>query len=60
MQEISAVETNIDIPQQISVRYLPFPHPGISLMTKDFTQIKAGTYFNIGDANFGKMEGKVE
>ena len=30
--------------------HLPFPHPGISLMTKDLSQIKVYTYFNIGDA----------
>ena len=34
MQEISALEANIDSVQQISVKYLPFPHPDISLMTK--------------------------
>ena len=48
MQEISALESKIDSFQQISAKYLPFPHPDISLMTKDLTQIKA--YFNIGDA----------
>ena len=41
MQEISALESNIDSFQQISVKYLPFPHPDISLMTKDLAQIKA-------------------
>ena len=41
MQEISALEVNINSFQQISVKYLPFPHPDISLMTKDLAQIKA-------------------
>ena len=50
MQEISAFEANIDCFQQISGKYLPFPHPGISLMTTDLTQIKLYTCFNIGDA----------
>ena len=50
MKEISALEANIDSFQQISVKYLPFSHPDISLMTKDLTQIKVYTYFNIGDA----------
>ena len=50
MQEISALEANIDSFQQISVKYLPFPHPGISLMTKYLAQIKVCTYFNIGAA----------
>ena len=36
-----------------------FPHAGISLMTKDWAQIKVYTYFNI-DAKTGKIEGKVE
>ena len=36
--------------QQILVKYLPFPHPDISFMTKDLTQIKVYTYFNTGDA----------
>ena len=49
MQEISALEANIDSFQHISVKYLPFPHPDISLMIKDLTQIKVYTYFNIGD-----------
>ena len=35
--------------QDISVKYLPFPHPGISFMAKDLSQIKLYTYFNIGD-----------
>ena len=46
MQEISALEANIDSFQQILVKYLPFPHPDISLMTKDLTQIKVYIYFN--------------
>ena len=50
MQEISALEANIDSFQQIYIKYLPFPHPDISLMTKDLTQIKVYTYFNKGDA----------
>ena len=50
MQEISALEANIDSFQQILVKYLPFPYLDISLMTKDLTQIKVYTYFNIGDA----------
>ena len=50
MQEISALEANINSFQQISVKYLPFPHPDIGLMTKDLAQVKVYTYFNIGDA----------
>ena len=50
MQEINALEANINHFQQISVKYLSFPHPDISLMAKDLTQIKVYTYFNIGDA----------
>ena len=50
IQEINALEANIDSFQHISVKYLLFPHPDISLMTKDLTQIKVYTYFNIGDA----------
>ena len=59
MQEISALEANIDSFQKILVKYLPFPHLDISLMTKDLTQIKVYqrfdsikvyTYFNIQDA----------
>ena len=46
MQKISALEANIDSFQQISVRYLLFRHPDISLMTKDLTEIKVYTYFN--------------
>ena len=49
MQEISALEANIDSFQQISVKYLSFPRPDISVMTKDLTQIKVYIYFNIGD-----------
>ena len=48
IQEISALEANIDSFQRLSVKYLPFPHPHI--MTKDLTQIKVYTYFTIGDA----------
>ena len=34
MKEIeSALEANINRFQQISVKYLPYPHPDISLMT---------------------------
>ena len=29
---------------------MPFPYLDISLMTKDLSQIKVYTYFNIGDA----------
>ena len=50
MQEINAFEANIDSFQQISVKYLPFLHSGISFMTTDLAQIKLYTYFNIGDA----------
>ena len=50
MQEISALESNIDSFQQISVKYVPVSHPDISLMTKDLTQIKVYTYFNTRDA----------
>ena len=32
MEEISALEANINSFQQILVKYLPFPHPDISLM----------------------------
>ena len=59
MQEISALEANIDTFQHISVKYLPFSHPDISLMTKDLTKIKSYTYFNIGDAkNLVKLKEK--
>ena len=47
MQEISALEANINSFKQISVKSLPFPHPDISLMTKHLPQIKVYTYFNI-------------
>ena len=50
MQEINGLEANINSFQKILVKYLPLPHPGISLMTKDLSQIKVYTYFNIGDA----------
>ena len=50
MQEINAFEANVDSFQQILVKYLLFPHPDISLMTKYLAQIKFYTYFNIGDA----------
>ena len=50
IQEISALEANIDSFQQILVKYLPFLHLDISLMTKDLTQIKVYTYFNIRNA----------
>ena len=49
MQEISALEANIGSFHQILVKYLPFSHTDISLMTKELTQIKVYTYFNIGD-----------
>ena len=49
MQEISALEANIGSFHQISVKYLPFSHTSISLMTKELTKIKVYTYFNIGD-----------
>ena len=47
MQEINALEANISSFQEVLVKYLPFPHPGISFMTKDLSQIKVYTYFNI-------------
>ena len=50
MQEINALEANISGFQEISVKYLPFPHPGISFITKDLPHIKVYTYFNIQDA----------
>ena len=46
MQEINALEANINHFQQISVKYLPFPHPDISSMAKDLTQIMVYIYFN--------------
>ena len=61
IQEISALEANIDHFKQISVKYLPFPHPDISLMTKDLTPIKVYTYFNIGDVKtLVKLSSKLE
>ena len=50
MQEISVLEANIGSFQQILVKYLPFPHRDISLMTKGLAQIKISTYITIGDA----------
>ena len=58
MQEINVLEPNIGS-FQILGKYLPFPHPGISFMTKDLSQIKVYTYFNIGDTKIGKIEEKV-
>ena len=43
-------KANIDSFKQISVKYLPFPHPDISLMTKYLAKIKVHTYFNMADA----------
>ena len=40
MQEASALQANIGSFHQILVKYLPFPHLDISLMTKDLAQIK--------------------
>ena len=39
--KINALEANIGSFQEISVKYLSFPHPGISFMTKElrFTAI---------------------
>ena len=40
MQEINALKANIVSFQEISVKYLSFPYPGINFMTKDlFTPI---------------------
>ena len=50
MQEINALEPNINSFQEILVKHLPFPHQGISFVTKDLSQIKVYSYFNIGDA----------
>ena len=50
MQEIGVSKANIGSLQQILVKYLPFPHSGISYMTKDLAQNKVYTYFKIGDA----------
>ena len=36
MQEINALEPNINSFQEILVKHLPFPHQGISFVTKDF------------------------
>ena len=47
MQEINALEANIGSFQEILVKYLSFPHPGISFMTKDLPQIKVYTYSNM-------------
>ena len=47
IQEISALEANIDSFQQILVKYLPLSYPDISLMTKDLTQIKSFTPISI-------------
>ena len=49
MQEINTLEANNSSFQEISVKYLPFPHPGISFMIKDLSQIKVYTYFSKGD-----------
>ena len=49
MQKINALEANISSFQEISVTYLPFPHPDISFITKDLSHIKVYTYFNIRD-----------
>ena len=40
MQEVSALQASIDSFQQISVKYLSFSHPDISLMTNDLALIK--------------------
>ena len=40
IQEISALEANINSFQQILVKYLSLSHPNMSLMTKDLAQIK--------------------
>ena len=47
IQEISALEANIDSFQQILVKYLPLSYRDISLMTKDLTQIKSFTPISI-------------
>ena len=46
MQEISALEANVDNFQQISVKYFPFPYRDTSLMTKIWPKV----YTYIGDA----------
>ena len=58
MQEINVLETNIGSFQEILGKYLPFPHLGISFLTKDLSQIKVYTSFNIGDAKTLKKWGK--
>ena len=50
MQEVFALEANIDSFQEVSVKYLPLQHPGISLMNKYLARIKVYTYLNIGEA----------
>ena len=54
--KVSALEANNDSFQQISVKYLLFPHPDISLMTKHLAQIKIYTSLNTGDVKTGKTE----
>ena len=49
MQEINTLEANNSSFQEILIKYLPFPHPGISFMIKDLSQIKVHTYFSKGD-----------
>ena len=46
MQEISALEANVDNFQQISVKYFPFPYRDTSLMIKIWSKV----YTYIGDA----------
>ena len=50
MQEISALEAILAVISKFFVKYLSFPHPDISLMMKNFVQIKVYPYFNKGDA----------
>ena len=50
MQEIGALEAIINSFQQISVKYLPFPHPDISLMTKIWLKGLHLFQYIIGDA----------
>ena len=50
MQEISALEANMDSSQQISVKYLSFPQPDISLMTKIWLKGLHLFQYIIGDA----------
>ena len=40
VQEISALEANIDYFQQILVKYLPLPHPDISLITMIWLKLR--------------------